>query len=143
MVGRINDLAARGADFAFETTLSGRGAQRQLTDLVARGYAVHIFYLWLPTADMAIARVRQRVASGGHAVPEPVITRRYWRSLRNFYEVYRPIATTWRVYDSSGLRDPSLIASGDKTGKVLIAKANVWKRILAQLAASGRASPRP
>ena len=48
------------------------------------GYRVSIVYLWLPSPEHAIARVRDRVLHGGHDVPEAVIRRRYHRGLNNF-----------------------------------------------------------
>jgi len=81
MLRRIEELARAREDFAFESTLAGRSAHRLLTGLVGVGYDVHIFYLWLPSPDLAVARVRRRVETGGHDVPEPVIRRRFWKSL--------------------------------------------------------------
>ena len=52
------------------------------------------------------------VEIGGHNVPELVIRRRFWKSLVNFDRLYLPLATTWRVYDGSVARRPSLIAHG-------------------------------
>src|SRR2546422_752390 len=49
--------------------------------------------------EMAVARVRRRVEAGGHDVPEPVIRRRFQKSLVNFDRLYRPVTTTWRLYD--------------------------------------------
>src|SRR5688572_11740246 len=84
MLVRINELARAGVDFAFESTLAGRSALPLLTVLLTLGYDVHIVYLWLPSPDLAVARVRRRVETGGHDVPEPVIRRRFRRSLVNF-----------------------------------------------------------
>jgi len=75
MLRRIAELARAREDFAFESTLAGRSTHRLLTGLVGVGYDVHIFYLWLPSPDLAVARVRRRVEAGGHDVPEPVIRR--------------------------------------------------------------------
>jgi hypothetical protein len=49
----IELLAKRGADFGFETTLSGRTHRNLLRDLKQRGYLVHLFFLWLPTVQLA------------------------------------------------------------------------------------------
>lgn len=75
----------------------------RILDLIARGYAVHVFYLWLPSPDLAVERVRHRVKAGGHHVPEVTIRRRFWRSLVNFDCLYRPIVTNWQLYDASRL----------------------------------------
>ena len=78
-----NLLARVREDFAFESTLAGRSAHRLLTGLVGVGYDVHILYLWLPSPDLAVARVRRRVEAGGHDVPEPVIRRTSAHRARN------------------------------------------------------------
>lgn len=70
MLRRLEELARVREDFAFESTLAGRSAHRLLTRLIGVGYDVHIVYLWLPTPEMAVARVRRRVEAGGHHVPD-------------------------------------------------------------------------
>ena len=62
--------------------------------------------------EMAVARVRRRVEAGGHDVPEPVIRRRFQKSLVNFDRLYRPVTTTWRLYDGSVVGGRPLIAHG-------------------------------
>jgi predicted ABC-type ATPase len=69
--------------------------------LKAIGYEVYLFYYWLRNADVAIQRVAERVKAGGHHIPETDIRRRYSRSVHNFFVLYQPIATEWRVYDNS------------------------------------------
>ncbi len=54
------------------------------------------FFLSLPSADMAVERVRTRVLEGGHHIQEDVIRRRYEAGLKNFFRVYRPLAASWR-----------------------------------------------
>lgn len=93
-------LAARRS-FAFETTLAARTYARWVTEMRRSGYAVHLFYFWLESPEMAIRRVADRVQSGGHHVPADTIRRRYSRSVRNFWDLYRPVVTTWQVYDNS------------------------------------------
>ncbi len=39
--------------------------------------------------------------AGGHHVPDDTVRRRYVRSVRNFLELYRPVVTTWQVYDNT------------------------------------------
>jgi predicted ABC-type ATPase len=105
----LRDLAERRCSFAFETTLAGRTYADWLGKLRDEGYAVHLFYFWLRSADMAIERVAIRVRSGGHHIPDETIRRRYARSVRNFLELYRPVVATWQVYDNSNGR-PGMIA---------------------------------
>jgi predicted ABC-type ATPase len=101
MLEHLRELAAKRRSFAFETTLSGRTYARWLAELARDGYAVHLFYYWLDSAEVAIGRVAERVRAGGHDVPEDTIRRRYARSVRNFLELYRPVVMTWQVYDNT------------------------------------------
>ena len=75
--------------------------------------------LWLPSAEMAVARVANRVKQGGHNVPLDDIRRRYATGVRNLFRLYRPILDGWWLYDASRL-PPKLIAS--KEGKQMTVK---------------------
>lgn len=88
-------------DFAIESTLSGRTYAQNITSWKILGYHVKIVFLRLPSPEMAIRRVRQRVTQGGHDVPELVIRRRYERGWDNFVRVYRGLVHSWQVYDAS------------------------------------------
>ena len=101
MLEHLRELAKARRSFAFETTLSGRAYAPWLVELARDGYAVHLFYYWLDSAEVAIGRVAERVRAGGHHVPDDTIRRRYARSVRNFLELYRPVVTTWQVYDNT------------------------------------------
>jgi predicted ABC-type ATPase len=83
MLRRLDEMRRAGADFAFETTLSGLAHRRTIRRLHESGYETHLVYLWLPSPDTAVERVRTRVRLGGHDVPERDVRRRYARSLRN------------------------------------------------------------
>lgn len=69
MLEQIHLLADRRTDFGFETTLSGKGYVRLLKDLRGRGYRIHLFFLWVRSIDIALERIVERVAQGGHNVP--------------------------------------------------------------------------
>jgi len=97
MLARLRYLARIREDFAFETTLSGRGHARWLESLRAAGYRVHLTFLWLPSPDLAVARVAERVRRGGHDVPEPVIRRRFAAGLRNLVTCYLDLVDSWQV----------------------------------------------
>jgi predicted ABC-type ATPase len=109
MLEHLRALAAARRSFAFETTLAARTYANWLAELKRDGYAVHLFYYWLRSPELAVQRVAFRVRSGGHHVPDETVRRRYSRSVRNFLELYRPVVTTWQVYDNSNRR-PRLIA---------------------------------
>lgn len=110
VLAEIEESLSQGIDFGFESTLSGRGYIKLLQRMRDRGYLVHIFFLWLPNPDSALARIRQRVLSGGHAVAPDDVRRRFDRSIRNFLLEYRHLADTWMLFDNSERR-PIVIAS--------------------------------
>jgi predicted ABC-type ATPase len=112
MLARMRDLARQRVKFAFETTLASRSFAPWLQKLKTDGYAVHLVYLWVPSADFAVARVAFRVRQGGHSIPTETIRRRYHGGVRNFFSLYRPLATTWAVFDSS-YASRQLIAEGE------------------------------
>ena len=84
MLKRLRQLGEARADFAFESTLSSRTFAPFIRNLKAHGYAVAIYYFSLTNAQLAIRRVKLRVALGGHDVPSDVIKRRFGRSISNF-----------------------------------------------------------
>jgi predicted ABC-type ATPase len=88
MLEHMKELAAARRSFAFETTLAARTYARWLGELKQAGFAIHLFYYWLRTPEMAITRVAERVLAGGHHVPEDTIRRRYSRSVSNFFDLY-------------------------------------------------------
>lgn len=110
MLDHLHELAAKRRSFALETTLAARTYAPWLGKLKASGYVVHLFYFWLDNPGLAVKRVADRVRAGGHDIPEETIRRRYARSIRNFLDLYRPVSTTWEVYDNTHGGPPRLIA---------------------------------
>jgi predicted ABC-type ATPase len=130
MIQRLHELAEERSSFAFETTLASRSFVPWLKSLINLGYAFHLVFLWLPSPDVAVRRVAQRVRIGGHDVPETTIRRRYAAGLRNFFALYRPIATTWRIYDNSNERAMRLIAAGKESRTTRVAATELWKKLV-------------
>jgi len=124
------DLAHQHVSFAFETTLASRSFAPWLRKLRASGYRVHLVFLWLPSVDLALARVADRVRRGGHDVPAETIRRRYKSGLRNLFRLYEPLASTWRVYDSSA-QQPQLVATGLETSAIKVYDEIAWSRVTA------------
>lgn len=112
MLTRLDYLESQRKSFAFESTLASQTLVRRLARLREHGYGVHIVYLWLPTVELALARVAERVRAGGHDVPTDAVRRRFERGRRNFFALYRPLADSWRLYDGSPIVGPTLVASG-------------------------------
>ena len=114
---------------AFETTLSGRVYAHWIKSLIESGYQFHVIFLWLPSPEHAIARVAGRVRRGGHNVPNEIVRRRYDGGLKNFFRLYRPMATTWQLYDNASGRLPRLVASGGRAFETRVVDGQTWDRV--------------
>jgi len=128
MLERLHQLADAGEDFAFESTLSSRTFAPFLRSLKARGYGVAIYYFSLANAQLAVRRVKLRVAMGGHDVPTDVVRRRFGRSLSNFFSLYAPLASRWAIFDNSQTPHARLVAThhGDN---LTISETLLWHKL--------------
>jgi len=129
MLQRLHGLGRQRASFAFESTLAGRSYARWLRSIRRFGYAFDLVYFWLASADLAVARVAERVRQGGHGIPESTIRIRYRRSLHNFFQLYRPLASTWIVYDNTQAGYSQLTAHGDEKGRETILIEATWQQM--------------
>jgi predicted ABC-type ATPase len=107
--------------FGMESTLSGKTYIGLLSNAKQAGYEIELHYLWLPTAEMAVRRVRQRVKKGGHAVPEIDIRRRYQRSIDHLLGDYLPLADRWSVWNNK-TSPPILLAKSESDDMVRVAE---------------------
>ena len=101
MLKRIGELLSAGVSFSVETTLSTRSYINLIQQAQNQGYSVSLIYFWLNSPELAIERVKQRVANGGHDVPAPIIRRRYRSGLENFFRIYMPCVDYWMLADNS------------------------------------------
>ena len=102
MLERIKYLLKSGEDFAFETTLATKSYTHFIKEAKNLGYSVSLLFFWLNSPELAINRVKLRVAEGGHHIPEDVIRRRYDNGLKNFFNLYQSIVDHWMLIDNSG-----------------------------------------
>jgi predicted ABC-type ATPase len=114
MILEMRRYLRQDESFAFETTLAGRSYALHIRDWQSAGYRVELIFLSLRSIRLAIARVRNRVAQGGHHVAASVVRRRFRLGWINFQQVYRPLVDHWALYDNSG-PTPIALARGEKT----------------------------
>ena len=131
LLARMKELIRQGKDFGFESTLAGKTYLSILHGMKDRGYRLHLFYLWLPSVDIAIARVAKRVEQGGHNIPEEVIRRRFGVGPRNLLKSYLSLFDTWLLFDSSTVH-PRKIACCDGGNRVVL-DAVVYERIFGEI----------
>lgn len=101
MLSQISHLVKARENFVVETTLSGKGYARHISNWHASGYRVSLIFLSLKSANIAIKRVRNRVKQGGHNIPDDVIKRRFIAGLENFNTIYKDLVDEWQVLDNT------------------------------------------
>jgi predicted ABC-type ATPase len=92
--------------FVFETTLGGRTITGLLLKAANVGLPVRIWYVGLDSVGRHLARVRARVARGGHPIPEERIRERYDTTRENLVRLL-PHLTELKLYDNSREGDPA------------------------------------
>lgn len=132
MLERLDALTAEGKDLAFETTLASASLRRRVAAMQSAGYVFHLVYIWIPSADMAVERVAARVRAGGHSIPEPVIRRRYERSVDNFFNRYMPMADAWTMLDNSHHGALVRIGERDVQGPLRVFNKRLWAQLTAR-----------
>ena len=83
---RLDQLIEQRQNFNFETTLSSHQALQLMERAKSAGFKVVLIFVTLETVEMNVRRVRQRVAQGGHSIPEHVIRRRYHKTFERLSE---------------------------------------------------------
>lgn len=109
---RLVRAVANFEDYAFETTLGANTIPRLLREAMDT-HDVIVWFCGLSNVDLHIARVAQRVAQGGHDIPEHKIRERYDRSRQNLIELMDGLVKLY-VYDNSapmedGVSEPQLV----------------------------------
>ena len=127
MLMRIQYLLEKGSDFSIETTLATRSLVGVIQEARSRGYTVTLLYLWVQAPEIAIQRVKDRVASGGHNIPEKVLRRRYVTGIKYLFDIYMPLCDRWMIGDNT-IPPFTLVAEGDKK-RIIIKDEEKFKKI--------------
>ncbi|MHB8384064.1 MAG: zeta toxin family protein [Candidatus Binataceae bacterium] len=117
-ITRERMLIKSGRSFARETTLAGRTILATIAQAKTSGYRIGLIYVGLRNVELAISRVRVRVANGGHDVPEMDIRRRYMRSLKNLKQTALQ-ADQSHILDNSSTRHPAIRLMELHAGKIV------------------------
>ncbi len=96
---RLEEAIAKGLNHVFETTLGGKSVTEEILG-AAKAHDVLIWFCGLSSPELHIARVKARVAAGGHPIPEEKIRKRYPSAQLNLIKLM-PHATYIKVYDNS------------------------------------------
>ena len=101
MLQRIEELLEKEETFAIETTLATKSYVNLVNRAHAKGYLVTLLFFWLRNPELALQRVAERVANGGHNIPEPITKRRYVAGINNLFTLFAPIVDCWIIFDNS------------------------------------------
>lgn len=128
MLLKIRYLLKKRSDFAVETTLATRTLLKTVRMAQDAGYSVTLLYFWLNSPELAIERVKARVETGGHNIPEETIRRRYKVGIDYFFHHYAPICDRWILADNS--QAPfRVIAEGSRKDVVNIKDPETFDKI--------------
>jgi predicted ABC-type ATPase len=130
LLQEIASCVEKREDFAFETTLSGRTYLKLVSKLLAHGWQVNLYYLWLPSVQMSLDRVAERVAKGGHSIPYEAVMRRYPRSISNLLNHYAPLCSNTICFDNAQTI-PQEIFTQTHLGRNIVDK-QAYQRLLEQ-----------
>lgn len=106
--------------------MSSKGFLNLLKRCRDLGYEVNLLYVWVSDVELAVQRVRHRVLTGGHNIPEEMIRRRYFRSAHNFLNFYQNLADRWMVCDNSSLAPYLLAQKKPDQNEPEIYNTSVW-----------------
>ncbi len=87
-------------EFCFETVLSTERNLKLLKRAKERGYFIRCYYILTADPMINVWRVKARVESGGHDVPEEKIITRYDKSLELVSELIK-VCDICHIYDNS------------------------------------------
>jgi predicted ABC-type ATPase len=131
MIQSIRSALDHRRSLAVETTLASRFFLSVIQKARQQGYTTSLLFFWMPSPDTALERVAARVASGGHAIPEDTVIRRWHRGLQNF-QAYAQTVHSWSVLDTASW-SPRIIAEQTHPNPPLIHQRSLWHKILSSM----------
>ena len=128
MLQRIEDLLVKDESFSIETTLATKSYINLVRRAQVKGYTVRLLFFWLNSPELALQRIAERVAKGGHNIPEPIVRRRYVAGICNLFRLFMSEVDSWEIYDYSEY--PAVqIARGGKDDETSIIVESTYKTI--------------
>lgn len=119
LVERSRHLAlAQQRSFCFETVFSHPSKLDFIHEAKRAGYAVELYAIHVTTASLNRFRVKQRVAEGGHNVPDDKIVPRIERSLAQLIQAL-PMVDQALLLDNSLVGDPFRVQARFQQGRLI------------------------
>ena len=98
VLSRLEKLLNTEKSFAIETTLSGKNHIKTIERAKKIGYQVVLIYSYLDSPILCENRIKIRVLNGGHNIPKEDIIRRFYRSKKNFWNIYKNLVDEWNLF---------------------------------------------
>jgi predicted ABC-type ATPase len=92
------------------------------------GYMVTLLYFWLSSPEVAIERVAKRVSNGGHHIPDDIVERRYYRGIKNLFNLYIPICDNWTIINNMDLKVEVVVEKVHGLPRIIL-NDDIWKEI--------------
>lgn len=118
------ECISKGSSFNQETTLTGNSILKLVDQVKEKGYKIHLYYVGVNSPEIAKERIKNRVAKGGHDIPEEVVEKRYYESLENL-KVILPKTDKAEIYDNTEIYTLAIVKQEEKV-KQYIEKLPDW-----------------
>jgi predicted ABC-type ATPase len=104
----LRNLIFNKKTFGFESTCASTEHRQTLLRCRDAGYFVTLIYLWLPSVEIAVARIKIRTSQvqihqRNDAILEDTIRRRYAIGIANMLNLYLPMADAAFILDASDM----------------------------------------
>jgi predicted ABC-type ATPase len=124
---RLDVFLESGESIIIESTLSGTGLAKKIRGFKTAGYSIHLIYVFLTESSICKKRISFRTKKGGHFVPDADVERRFSRSVRNFWNIYKELADTWQIF-YNGFERPVEVAISEK-GEEMVLDSSLFKKL--------------
>ena len=115
----IDQCISKNINFSFETTMAGAGLLKRLKRLKNKGYTIVIFYLFAYPIKLLDDRIKERIKKGGHAVEYKDIVRRYYRSVKNFWGIYKRYADEWAIINNNEFQYKNIVVGNKEIFQII------------------------
>lgn len=96
----IADNIEKGISFHLETTLPGAAIVKQIHEAKAHGFQIRLIFVGIDDIQVAIKRVHQRMANGGHGIADEFILKRYSHLNQNLKKIL-PLCDQAVLFDNT------------------------------------------
>lgn len=128
MLEKMKECIIDKQSFAIETTLSSKNYLKIIKQLKQDNWNIEMLYLYLPSVDLSLKRVAERVESGGHNIKIIDIQRRFSRSMENLISHYVELVDSLVCFDNTDSRE--VIFSKNKNA-IIVNNQKLYNDILA------------